>query len=224
MSGETPTTPPPVSDPGFWRDLYARGQDGWDLGHPSPSLEAHLARTPPPRGRVAVPGCGRGHDARLWAGSGFEVWGFDFLAEPLAAARTLAEREDLTVTFEQRDIFGLAADYSGFFDGVWEYTCYCAIDPARRPEYAALTARLLRPGGWLLACFFPMTPDGPVTAGSADSPLVPAARPGPPFPVVEAEVRRLFEPHFELVETYVPAASPEARQGREWMVLARRRE
>jgi SAM-dependent methyltransferase len=203
---------PPVGDPAFWRDLYARGQDGWELGRPSPSLEAHLAREQPPRGRVAVPGCGRGHDARLWARQGYEVWGFDFAPEPLASARALADEAGVTVTFEQRDIFGLADDYTAFFDGLWEYTCFCAIDPGRRAEYATLAARLLRPGGWLLACFFPMA--------GADPAAPPAA--GPPFPVTEVEVRRLLTSHFELVDAYIPAVSPEARRGREWMVLARR--
>ena len=217
-SGGRPTTPP-VGDPAFWRDLYARGQDGWDLGRPSPSLEAHLAHERPPGRRVAVPGCGRGHDARLWARAGFEVWGFDFAPEPLTAARALAEREGLSVAFEQRDIFELASDYGAFFDGLWEYTCFCAIDPARRDDYAELAARLLRPGGWLLACFFPMTPGGPAAPGTPGAAERPA---GPPFPVTEAEVRRLFEPRFELIDAYLPAGSPEARRGREWMVFARR--
>ena len=29
---------PPVSTAGFWDDLYAEGQDGWDLGEPAPAL------------------------------------------------------------------------------------------------------------------------------------------------------------------------------------------
>ena len=229
--GGTPAGPP-VGDPSFWRDLYRRGEDRWDLGRPSPALEAHLARARPgpPGSRVAVPGCGRGHDARIWADRGYQVWGFDFAAEPLAAARALAGRAGLTVTFEQRDIFGLAADYAGFFDGVWEYTCFCAIDPARRPEYAELVTRLLRPGGWVLACFFPIGPSGSSPVPDPPEPLggasgeASAALTGPPFPVAEAEVRALFEPRFELLDAYVPEASPEGRRGREWMVLARRRQ
>jgi SAM-dependent methyltransferase len=156
---------------------------------------------------VAVPGCGRGHDARLLARRGHRVLGFDFVAETLRIARELAERDGVDVRFEERDVFGLAAVYPAAFDGIWEYTCYCAIDPRRRAEYVDVLAQILRPGGWLLACFFPMGDK----AG------------GPPFAVSEAEVRALLAPHFELVEDYVPTASPENRQGREWMVLARRR-
>jgi len=156
---------------------------------------------------VAVPGCGRGHDARLLARRGHRVFGFDFAPEALRAARDLAEREQVEVTLEDRDVFELAGAYPRFFDGVWEYTCFCAIDPGRRPEYVEVLAAILKPAGWVLACFFPM--------GERSG--------GPPFAVSEVEVRELLAARFELVEDYVPFASPEGRQGREWMVLARLR-
>jgi len=44
-----------------------------------------------------------------------------------------------------------------------------------------------------------------------------------PFAVSEVEVRQLLAPRLELVEDYVPFASPEGRQDREWMVSARLR-
>lgn len=196
-----------VNDAAFWRNLYAQGGDRWELGRANPALEAHLARRPQPGGVVAVPGCGRGHDARLLARHGHRVLGFDFVAETIRLARDLAARDGVAVRFEERDVFGLAAAYPAYFDGVWEYTCFCALDPRRRPEYVEVLAGILKPGGWLLACFFPM----------GDKPG------GPPFAVSEAEVRALLAPGFDLLETYVPATSPEARQGREWVVLARRR-
>jgi SAM-dependent methyltransferase len=202
------TSDPSVSDPAFWQHLYVQGSDRWELGRPSPSLAAHLERARPPRGTVAVPGCGRGHDARLLARHGYRVYGFDFVAEAISIARELAARDGVEVTFEDRDVFGLARNYRRFFDGVWEYTCYCAIDPARRPEYVEMLATILRPGGWLLACFFPM----------GEQPG------GPPFAVSESEVRQLLGAGgFELIADYVPAESPDGRQDREWMVSARRR-
>lgn len=199
--------PGDVGTPAFWQGLYQRGADRWELGGPTPALVAHLARTPPPPGRVAVPGCGRGHDCGLLARRGYRVRGFDFAPSAIREARRLAAGQGLAVDFETRDVFGLAPDYAGSFDGVWEYTSFCAIDPARRPEYVALLAALLRPDGWLLACFFP------VRAGEG----------GPPFPATEAEIRRLFEPRFVFLDAYVPEASPAGRQGAEWMVYARRR-
>ena len=198
----------PVSDAAFWQGLYAQGSDRWELGRASPALGAQLARRAPPQGTVAVPGCGRGHDARLLARRGYRVFGFDFVPEVLRAARERAAREGVDVTFEDRDVFDLARAYPGSFDGVWEYTCYCAIDPARRAEYVEVLAAILKPGGWLLACFFPV-----------------GEKPGgPPFAVSEAEVRQLLAgAGFELVEDYVPVASPDGRQGHEWMVSARLR-
>jgi SAM-dependent methyltransferase len=202
----TPETTPTVNDPVFWEAHYEGGSDRWELGRPTPPLVEYLARTPPPRGRVAVPGCGRGHDVRLFARLGYEVRGFDFAPRAVSVARALAERERLTVVIEERDVFGLGAEYAAFFDGVWEYTCFCAIDPVRRPEYVEVVATILKPGGWFLACFFPLR-EG---AG------------GPPFPVTRGEVERLFTPHFALEEAYVPETSADGRAALEWLVRARR--
>jgi methyl halide transferase len=195
-----------VSSPDFWEHLYARGGDGWDLRRPSAPLVDFVATTPPPRGAVAVPGCGRGHDARHLASRGYAVTGFDFSTAAIQAARALAESEGAPVTYVQRDIFSLGQDHAHAFDGIWEYTCYCAIDPARRPEYVRLLATILKPGGWLLACFYP------IRGGGA----------GPPFPVAKAEVRRLLAPAFRIERAFAPIRSVPRRQGQEWMVLARR--
>jgi methyl halide transferase len=195
-----------VSAPEFWDDLYARGGDGWELGAPAPSLVEFVEATPPPRGRVAVPGCGRGHDARYLATRGYRVTGFDFAPAALAAARALARRDGVDVAFEARDVFTLGRDLPNAFDGVWDYTCFCAIDPARRAEYVRSLAGAVRPGGWLLANFFPMRA---VTAG-------------PPFVVPPAQARRLLARWFRIERAGPPIRSPRGRQGREWMVLARR--
>jgi methyl halide transferase len=195
-----------VSRPDFWDALYAAGGDGWELGAAAPPLVDVVERTPPPRGRVAVLGCGRGHDARLLAARGYEVVGYDFSTAAVEAARAVAPRDGLNVRFEQRDIFTLGRDEAHAFDGVWEYTCFCAIDPTRRDEYVRTVASILRPGGWLLACFFPLRGGGA----------------GPPFPVTRAEVRRRFAGSFRFERAQPPLRSARGRQGREWLVLARR--
>lgn len=217
---------PPVSSSGFWEDLYAGGNDGWELGTPAPPLASWLARGgrfPPLRpgkapdgagslpsqgeaARIAVPGCGRGHDARLLAHHGYEVWGFDFAEAAVAEAQALARREAIPVIYERRDIFTLDADYRGFFDGVWEYTCFCAIDPARRAEYARLIHSILRPQGWLLACFYPLR-DG---------------TDGPPFPLSHSDIEQALARHFRIAEAGPPADSVERRRGLEWLVRAQR--
>jgi len=194
-----------VSTPEFWEGLYATGGDGWELGQPALPLQDFIESTPPPRGRVVVPGCGRGHDARFLAERGYDVVGFDFSPAAVTAARALAKRERVNVDFEQRDVFTLGREYAHAFDGVWEYTCFCAIDPARRDAYVQTMAAILKPGGWLLACFFPMR----------------RIAAGPPFPVSRAEVRRRFGPRFRIEHAQPPPRSARGRQGREWLVLAR---
>ena len=203
--------PKPVSTPAFWEGLYAEGQDGWELGEPSPVLGAWFAGGgrfvgDDARARIAVPGCGRGHDVRLLARQGYRAVGFDFAAAAVAAARGLASAEGVEATFEQRDVFTLGRDHREAFDGVWEYTCFCAIDPARRAQYVDVLRTILKRGGTLLGCFYPLR-DG-------DD--------GPPFPVARDEVERLLAPHFTIVESGVPAASVERRRGLEWMVRATR--
>ena len=196
-----------MSAPDFWDGLYAGGGDGWELGAPAPPLVDVVERTPPPRGRVAVLGCGRGHDARFLAARGYDVVGYDFSTAAVTAARALARRDDVGgVAFEQRDIFTLGREAAHAFDGVWEYTCFCAIDPARRDEYVRTVAAILRPGGWLLACFFPLRA---ITAG-------------PPFPVSRTEVRRRLAGRFRVERAQPPLRSVRGRQGREWLVFARR--
>jgi SAM-dependent methyltransferase len=200
-----PARKPTVSDPAFWETMYAAGREPWELGGPAPPLVSFLERQALPHGRVAVLGCGRGHDVRLFARHGYETWGFDFSAAAIEAARRLTGPRDGAAQFEHLDIFDLPAQYPTFFDGVWEYTCFCAIDPPRRAEYVELVRRILKPSGWLLALFFPLW------NGSG----------GPPFPVSKAEVRRLLEPHFSFEGAWVPTDSAKGRQGAEWLVLMR---
>jgi SAM-dependent methyltransferase len=207
----------PVSAAGFWEALYAAGNDGWELGAPAPALEAWLdaggafTTGPGARGgspRVAVPGCGRGHDARLLARRGYEVRAFDFAESAVAEARRLAAADGVDLAVERRDVFTLARDLAGAFDGVWEYTCFCAIDPARREEYAQVLHAVLRPGGLLLACFYPLR----------------EGHDGPPFPVSRPDIDHALAGRFTVLEEGTPARSVERRQGLEWLVLARRDE
>ena len=65
---------------------------------------------------------------------------------------------------------------------------------------------ILRPGGLLLACFYPLR-DG---------------QDGPPFPVSREDIARALAGRFTVLTEGGPARSPERRRGLEWLVLARR--
>ncbi|MCP9850435.1 methyltransferase domain-containing protein [Cyanobium sp. Morenito 9A2] len=145
-----------------WDQRYREGRDGWELGQPVPVLARFIAtdpRAPQPPAQVLVPGCGRGHEARLLADRGFEVVGLDFSSEALGEARRLYGTTAVALRWLQADLFdgpalvaaGLGA---GSLGGVLEHTCFCAIDPSLRTAYARTVAALLEPGGWLLGLFW----------------------------------------------------------------------
>lgn len=71
----------------FWENLYQTKKTPWDLGKPAPPLATFLqspyAMAP---GKMAVLGCGRGHECVLFAQKGFQVTGIDFA--PSAVAET----------------------------------------------------------------------------------------------------------------------------------------
>jgi len=164
-----PVPPEPPQDPGprpssaqFWDRRYQEGQDGWELGQPAPPLQdflTHHPLAPQPPGRVMVPGCGRGHEARLLAELGFAVVGLDFSAEAIAAARQGPQAPGIHLRWLQADLFdrqALAAAGLGAasLEGLVEHTCFCAIEPEQRPAYLRTVVQLLAPGGWLLGLFW----------------------------------------------------------------------
>ncbi|HEY2341994.1 MAG TPA: methyltransferase domain-containing protein, partial [Chthoniobacteraceae bacterium] len=127
-----------------WEDHYQKRDLPWDKGAASPGLLDFL-QTEPIHGSVLVPGCGLGHDVRALAACADEVVGIDIAHSAVEAARAVpnvgGER------YEQADFFALPAPMRGAFDWIWEHTCFCAIDLARRPDYVEAAARALRPGG-----------------------------------------------------------------------------
>ncbi len=165
-----------VNSPQKWEADYQGKTDGWDLAGPTPALQRLAASGRFPPGRMLVPCAGRGHDAREFSRHGFDVTAVDFSGYAVQEMKRLAD-PDAPVEILQRDMFELPHALDGEFDYVLQYTCFCAIDPKRREDYADLVARLLKPGGIYIDLAFPL--DG--RAG------------GPPFAVSDAEINRLFE-------------------------------
>jgi SAM-dependent methyltransferase len=206
--GRRPDRSGSPSEPEFWARVYRERSDGWELARAAPPLARWFAEHPPVGRRALVAGCGRGHEARLLAHAGARVIAIDFAEEAIAEARALAAQEsfpDGALEFRRRDLFALAADPERYSLAV-EHCCFCAIDPARRGEYARTLADVLEPGGELIALFWSHGRPG-----------------GPPFTVDAPGLRALFEPlfHFSHVET--PPDSVALRLGQELLVQLVRR-
>ncbi|MDH3592005.1 MAG: TPMT family class I SAM-dependent methyltransferase [Planctomycetota bacterium] len=184
-----------VSDARYWTDRYREGTAGWDLGGPCPVFVDWLDRAGSPvSGRVAFPGCGHGHDLRFWLARGFDAVGFDFA------------RFETDLPVERLDVFDLGRAYPAAFDVIVEYTCYCAIDPARRTEYALALRSALKPGGLLVALLFP----------------VEEREGGPPYGVDESEIGRVLGVGLTTVSIETPASSVEPRRDRERLAVFRK--
>jgi hypothetical protein len=188
-----------VNSPRKWEIDYERGSDGWDLGGPTPAFKRLAASGRFRPGKMIVLGAGRGHDAREFARHGFRVTAVDFSAYAVREMRRLADPA-APIEILRHDIFALPSTLDGTFDYVLEYTCFCAIDPRRRGEYADLVAHLLKPGGAYIDLAFPLG----THAG------------GPPFAVSASELLALFESRgFRLAAREASADSVRQRRGRE---------
>ena len=187
-----------------WNSRYETGDTPWDKGEAHPVLDDMLMHGAL-AGRVLVPGCGTGHDVRALARLGLEVTGLDLA--PLAIARARSHPPVGTETYLLGDLFDLPAHLVASFDGVFEHTCFCAIDPARRGEYVEAVAALLQPGGTLLSVFF-------LDPGNGGD--------GPPFGCTVEEIDRLFATYFRMLEERSEIPTFPEREGRELLRLFER--
>jgi SAM-dependent methyltransferase len=187
-----------------WEARYESNNMPWEKGAPSPGLVDFLAsHSSLPRGAVAVPGCGTGHDARAWASHGFTVSGYDLAPSAIRLSRERTEAAGLKATFELGDFLSDLPPQP--FDWLFEHTLFCAIDPNRRDDYVRAAVRWLKPDGQFLAVFY-MIPDTD----------------GPPFGTNRDEIMRRFSPHFDLLEEWVPRSYPN-RTGLELMMWWQRK-
>ena len=69
-----------------WDQRYQENDTPWDRGEPAPPLVEYLEDNRL-RGRVLVPGCGPGHDARFLASHGCDVLGVDIAQLALQKAK-----------------------------------------------------------------------------------------------------------------------------------------
>ena len=182
----------------YWEDRYQTNDMPWEKGAPSPGLVDFLEQEPRlHRGKVAVPGCGTGHDVRAWAQAGFEVFGFDIAPSAIRLAKERTEALHLTAGFKAADF--LRDEPPSQFDWIFEHTLFCAIQPSERDAYVTALLRWLKPDGHYLAVNY-LIPD----------------QDGPPFGTTREEVWERFSPHFTLIREWIPLSYPN-REGLERM-------
>lgn len=139
----------PGPDRDFWQHRFEQRQTPWDRAAPGPQIAAWRADgTLRGRLRVAVPGCGSGHDVLALAQAGCDVTAIDYAsaAVELTQARLAAHGEHARLV--QADVLGWQPDSP--LDAVYEQTCWCALHPDHWAAYAAQLQAWLRPGGALL--------------------------------------------------------------------------
>ena len=200
--------------PTDWDASYRAGQTPWEKGRAAPPLLEWLEKSGHRfSGDVLVPGCGFGHDVRAIAATGQaqRIVGLDLSGTAVEQARQYPAVG--SEVYEKADLFALPRDFQKRFDWVFEHTCFCAIDPARRADYVRAVAEALCPGGHLLAIFY-LRP----YAGGEILPL----GGGPPFGTTIEELDSLFVECFCLVESWEPTRSFPGREGRETVRLLKR--
>ncbi len=202
-----------------WQQAYESGHVPWDLRGVTPPLKAlagagFVSRLElPPGARVAVPGCGRGHDLRVFSELGYRVTGFDIVRAVVEESRALLRlnRVPGDVDVLCRDVFGLVPEFEEQFHLVYDYTCFCAIRPHLRARYAETMAGILQPGGWYLGLSFPMIESHAGRAGR------------PPFLITEEALHRALDGRFLLVDSFKAEDSDPERVGAErWYVWRKR--
>lgn len=165
-----------MSDVNEWESRYRTGDMPWEKGAPAPGLIDFLAAHPElPRGRVAIPGCGTGHDVRAWAQAGFEAWGYDISPSAIRLCEQATAGSGLPATFQTGNF--LADTPQDRFDWLFEHTLFCAINPQQREDYVQAALRWMKPEGQFLAIYY----------------LIPDVE-GPPFGATQEEVLDRLSP------------------------------
>ncbi len=187
-----------------WDATYRAGQTPWDKGAPAPPLTEFFESGGSFSGRILVPGCGRGHDARTLARCpGTNVTALDISPTAIADAKSIASAEGAHgVDFVVADLFDLPTEFAGTFDWVVEHTCLSGLHPTLRPRYFEAVTSALKPGGHLFAIWF-------------TNPDLDPGESGPPFAISKGEIEIFTAGKFTLVREWVPAKAFEGRESRE---------
>ncbi|KAM0791665.1 hypothetical protein ACM66B_006101 [Microbotryomycetes sp. NB124-2] len=203
---------------GGWDQAWKAGLTPWDSSDVQPALKELVDHK---WSNVGVPwselqgqhalvaGCGKGLDATFFATRGLLSLGIDLSETAIETAKqTLAKSNNppLNVDFKVASFFDF--EHKDFFALAYDYTFFCAIPHSLRKPWADRYADLIRPGGVLITLVFPIDGDRPG---------------GPPFSVSEVAYDQILSPNFDKIYSAEPGESAEGHEGRERMVVWRRK-
>src|SRR3989338_2086047 len=115
-----------VSKSQFWEEKYIQGNTPWDIGSTAPAFVKYFSNilkkypyADIPTQRVAVLGCGRGHDAFYFAKNKklqFDVYGFDFSKGAIKYCNEIKEKNKIkNIQFIQKDFLKPGGKVVGLF-------------------------------------------------------------------------------------------------------------
>lgn len=172
------TAPEPRLDRAFWESHWQSRNTGWDIGYASPAIVQYMLQYSHKDAAILIAGCGNAYEAEWLSDHGFgNVTLLDIAPKAVA---TLEEKFASAKAI--RVLCGDFFEHRGRYDLMIEQTFFCAIAPARRPEYVTQASALLRPGGRIVGLLFDKTFE----------------KPGPPFGGSSEEYKALFEPLFHV--------------------------
>ena len=193
-----------VSSSNYWNEKYLKHDTTWDIKTATPPLTNWLGKNKVKNEKVCILGCGKGYDAIEFSDNGAQVWAVDFAPEPIHFLQKKSHELNLNIHTICGDLFDLGKNYSGFFTLIWEYTCFCAIDPVRRLEYRDLVYQILAKGGKFISLFFPI--------------LKKVEEGGPAYAVDLETTLEMFNEKFEIIEINAKPNSILPRYGNEVLV------
>ena len=199
-----------ISNPEFWEERYSTKNTPWNTKTTTPALINSINHSKSKK--IAILGCGYSKDSLFLTKKGHMVYPVDFATRPIEYLNRIKSDESIDNLFPiHEDLFNLNREYFSFFDIVIEYTCFCAIDPQRRSQYAELVSNLLNKRGRLVALFFPTKRREKDLGG------------GPPFHVKLDETLLIFKNKFNIVEIDNNPDSIKPRKGFETLVIMDRK-
>ena len=179
-------------EPQFWIERWGEGKIGFHEGTPNTFLVEFAGRLS--GRRVLVPLCGKTEDLAYLASLGRDVLGIELVENAVIAfftehgiAPTITHRGSLAIytagptTIIAGDLFAVTRDVVGPIDAIYDRAALIALPPELRPRYLAHLRTLV-------------TAPTPTLLVALEYPQ--DRMEGPPFSVLETEVRTLY-PHVE---------------------------